>query len=121
MCIRDSSRNYSEALATEIDKVVGEIIDDAHKTALRLLEENIDTLHRAAQILMKKEKLSGPEFRAIMRGEEIDEENIAQFNLFDSVAETEKKDEAHTKSLQAGREHAFNVKTDEVSDTPEQI
>ena len=42
---------------------------------------------------MKKEKLSGPEFRAILRGEEIDEEHVADFNLFDSVLETEKKEE----------------------------
>lgn len=107
------SRNYGEALATEIDKVVGEIIEDAHKTALRLLEENIDILHRAAQILMKKEKLSGPEFRAIMRGEEIDEEKIAEFNLFDSVMENEKKEEAHVTNMALRKEKAFSVKTTE--------
>lgn len=107
------SRNYGEALATEIDKVVGEIIEDAHKTALRLLEENIDILHRAAQILMKKEKLSGPEFRAIMRGEEIDEEKIAEFNLFDSVMENEKKEEAHVTNMTLRKEKAFSVKTTE--------
>lgn len=89
------TRNYGEALATEIDKVVGEIIEDAHKHALQLLEENIDILHRAAEALMKKEKLSGPEFRAIIRGEEIDEETVADFNLFESVMEAEKKEEAH--------------------------
>jgi len=104
------SRNYSEALATEIDTVVSEIIEDAHKTALRLLEENIDILHRAAQILMKKEKLSGPEFRAIIRGEEIDEENIAEFNLFDSVMETKKKDEAHEKKHMLEKANAFTTK-----------
>ena len=107
------SRNYGEALATEIDKVVAEIIEDAHKTALRLLEENIDMLHRAAQILMKKEKLSGPEFRAIIRGEEIDEENVADFNLFDSVMETEKKEEAHKKNLKLEKDNAFTVKAAE--------
>ena len=107
------SRNYSEALATEIDKVVGEIIDDAHKTALRLLEENIDILHRAAQILMKKEKLSGPEFRAIMRGEQIDEETVADFNLFDSVMETEKKDKAHEKSITLEKENDATIKMTE--------
>ena len=51
----------------------------------------MDLLHKASQILMKKEKLSGPEFRAILRGEEIDEENVADFNLFDSVLESEKE------------------------------
>ncbi len=89
------TRNYGEALATEIDKVVGEIIEDAHKRATQLLKENIDILHRAAEILMKKEKLSGPEFRAIIRGEEIDEEKVSEFNLFESVMETEKKEASH--------------------------
>ena len=92
------SRNYGEALATEIDKVVGEIITEAYDEAIRLLSENIDLLHRASQILMKKEKLSGPEFRAIIRGEEIDEENIAEFNLFDSVLEVEKDKKEGTNS-----------------------
>lgn len=86
------SRNYGEALATEIDKVVAEIIDAAYKDAIAILKEHMDLLHRASNILMKKEKLSGPEFRAIIRGEEIDEENIAEFNLFDSVLETQKED-----------------------------
>ena len=43
---------------------------------------------------MKKEKLSGPEFRAILRGEEIDEEHVADFNLFDSVLEVEQNEKA---------------------------
>jgi len=91
------SRNYGEALATEIDKVVAEIIEDAYQKALQMLQENMDLLHRASQMLMKKEKLSGPEFRAILRGEEIDEEKVADFNLFDSVLEGEKKEEREAK------------------------
>ncbi|MBE6024406.1 MAG: ATP-dependent zinc metalloprotease FtsH [Cellulosilyticum sp.] len=91
------SRNYGEALATEIDKVVAEIIEDAYQKALQMLQENMDLLHRASQMLMKKEKLSGPEFRAILRGEEIDEDKVADFNLFDSVLEGEKKEEREAK------------------------
>lgn len=86
------SRNYGEALATEIDTVVGEIIGECHQKALKLLTENMELLHKASLILMKKEKLSGPEFRAILRGEEIDEEHVANFNLFDSIEEAEKDD-----------------------------
>ena len=91
-------RNYGEALATEIDTVVAEIIESCHKEALRLLEENMDLLIKASEILMKKEKISGPEFRAILRGEEIDEENIADFNLFDSIKDGEKSKE-HAKVM----------------------
>ena len=112
------TRNYGEALATEIDKVVGEIIEDAHKRALQLLEENIDILHRAAQILMKKEKLSGPEFRAIMRGEVIDEEKAAEFNLFESVMETEKK-EKHEKHVSLEKDNVITVKPEDYTETHE--
>ena len=112
------TRNYGEALATEIDKVVGEIIEDAHKRALQLLEENIDILHRAAQILMKKEKLSGPEFRAIMRGEAIDEEKAAEFNLFESVMETEKK-EKHEKHVSLEKDNVITVKPEDYTETHE--
>ena len=97
------TRNYGEALATEIDTVVGEIINEAHEKALQMLRDNMDILHKASQILMKKEKISGPEFRAIIRGEEIDEEHVAEFNLFDSVEEVEKENiakKAHTEEIQ---------------------
>ena len=85
------TRNYGEALATEIDKVVTEIIEDCYDQAKKLLQDNIDILHKASKILMKKEKLTGQEFRKIIKGEEIDEEHVAQFNIFDSVNEVEKE------------------------------
>lgn len=85
------TRNYGEALATEIDKVVGEIIEECYEQAKKLLQDHMDVLHRASQILMKKEKLTGQEFRKIMKGEEIDEENVAEFNIFESIDEVEKE------------------------------
>ncbi len=85
------TRNYGEALATEIDKVVGEIIEDCYEQAKKLLQDHMDVLHKASKILMKKEKLTGQEFRKIMKGEEIDEENIADFNIFESISEVEKE------------------------------
>ena len=98
------TRNYGEALATEIDKVVSEIITECYQNAIKLLTENIDVLHRASQILMKKEKLSGPEFRAIIRGEEIDEEKVADFNLFDSIGEAKHKEENEEKTVSLTKE-----------------
>lgn len=85
------TRNYGEALATEIDKVVGEIIEECYEQAKKLLQDHMDVLHKASQILMKKEKLTGQEFRKIMKGEEIDEENVADFNIFESIDEVEKE------------------------------
>ena len=76
-------RNYSEALATEIDKQIGELIHDCYLKAKDTLEKHMDILHKAAEVLMKKEKLTGKEFRKLMRGEEIDVEHLEEFNLFE--------------------------------------
>ena len=86
-----TSRDYSEDVAKTIDNEVKAIIDDAYAQAKSILEEHMDVLHKASKILMKKEKLTGQEFRKIMKGEEIDEENVAEFNIFESIDEVEKE------------------------------
>ncbi|MBQ4347577.1 MAG: ATP-dependent zinc metalloprotease FtsH [Firmicutes bacterium] len=61
------SRQYSEEIATLIDKEVRRIIDTAYEQAITLLKENIDVLHNAAKLLIENEKLTGDEFRALFR------------------------------------------------------
>ena len=62
---KNNGRNYSEKIASQIDEEVGSIINGAYKYAERVLKENIDKLHRVAEILIEKEKISGEEFEAI--------------------------------------------------------
>ena len=62
---KNNGRNYSEKIASQIDEEVGGIINSAYKYAERVLKENIDKLHRVAEILIEKEKISGEEFEAI--------------------------------------------------------
>ena len=62
---KNNGRNYSEKIASQIDEEVGSIINSAYKYAERVLKENIDKLHRVAEILIEKEKISGEEFEAI--------------------------------------------------------
>lgn len=77
------TRNYSEDVATQIDKQIKELIEKCYIRAKEILELNIDLLHTSAEILLKKEKLTGKEFRRIMKGEEIDIEHQEELNLFD--------------------------------------
>jgi cell division protease FtsH len=77
------SRNYSEDIATRIDQYIRSIIEDAYEKSKSILQQNMDTLHRATEVLMKKEKITGKEFRKIMKGEEVDEDNPDDFNIFD--------------------------------------
>ncbi len=60
-----TSRNYSEKVAYEIDEEVKDIITRAYTYAERILKENIDKLHKVAEKLIEKEKISGEEFDEI--------------------------------------------------------
>ena len=52
-------RNYSEEIATEIDKEVRTIIQRAHETAIQVLTEEKDRLTWIAQMLITEEGLEG--------------------------------------------------------------
>ncbi len=62
------SRGFSESVATEIDREVKQIIDEAYQKARAVISEHSDVLHRCAQVLMEKEKIGGEEFAAIFEG-----------------------------------------------------
>jgi ATP-dependent metalloprotease FtsH len=58
-------RNYSEDVASAIDKEIREIIQSAYKKAEDILKENINKLHKVAEALLEKEKLDVNEFEEI--------------------------------------------------------
>ena len=84
-------RNYSEAVASQIDDEVEKIILNAYKQTEDILTEHIDKLHAVALELVKREKLTGDEFRRIMNGEELEP-------LFADEDKDEAKPEAETNS-----------------------
>lgn len=84
-------RNYSEAVASQIDDEVEKIILNAYKQTEDILTEHIDKLHAVALELVKREKLTGDEFKRIMNGEELEP-------LFADEDKDEAKPEAETNS-----------------------
>jgi cell division protease FtsH len=62
----------SPATEKEIDDEILGIIISAHKTALKLLEENKDILGVAAENLIEKETLTGTEFMEILKNRGVD-------------------------------------------------
>lgn len=97
-------RNYSEDVATNIDKHIKEIIETSYTKSLELLNENIEILHKASEVLLKKEKITGNEFRRIMKGEEIDIEVMDELNIFEIESELEEKEEKIYSDLEANSE-----------------
>jgi cell division protease FtsH len=66
-------RDYSEALAEEIDNEVRRIIRDAYKKAQTILVEQRDALDRVVKHLLDKETLYGDEFIAAFEGRPLPE------------------------------------------------
>jgi len=64
-------RNYSEQVASAIDKEVATIIEDCYQRARQLLAEHTDEVRAVIAELLVREALSGEEIRAIMRGEQL--------------------------------------------------
>ncbi|MDF2676326.1 MAG: ATP-dependent metalloprotease FtsH, partial [Bacillota bacterium] len=73
----DSSLTCSSETAGKIDYEVLNIIKDAHKKALNILEENKDKLHELTEYLLEKETITGEEFMDIINKKLI-EENIVE-------------------------------------------
>src|SRR5699024_7037646 len=67
------TRNYSEDVAAEIDAEMRELIDIAYHKAEKLLQDNMETLHRLSDALLKKETLDAREFEKIFKGESEEE------------------------------------------------
>ncbi len=59
--------NCGQETATEVDKEVMRILDEAYKKALDLLADNRECLDEIAAFLIKKETITGKEFMAIFR------------------------------------------------------
>ena len=59
-------KNYSEEVASKIDKEVRDIIEIGYKKAHDILNANIDRLHKVAESLLEKETISGKEFEELM-------------------------------------------------------
>lgn len=59
-------RNYSEAVASEIDKEVRKIVEECYERAKRLLLENRDLLDAVANRLLEKETIDGEELDEII-------------------------------------------------------
>jgi len=64
-------RNYSEQVASTIDRELSMIIEDCYERAKSLLGEHNEQVRAVVTVLLERETLTGDEVRAIMRGEQL--------------------------------------------------
>lgn len=62
-------KNYSENIAAEIDAEIRELIETAYEKSKDILENHKDQVHLLSKYLMKHEKIDGPDFELLMKGE----------------------------------------------------
>ncbi|PKM95253.1 MAG: cell division protein FtsH [Firmicutes bacterium HGW-Firmicutes-1] len=68
------TRNYGENVAGLIDSEIRRIVEDAYEKAMELLENNKEALHRVAEELLKREKITREQFEKAFRGEVIEDD-----------------------------------------------
>ena len=71
---------YSDKVAAAIDEEVKTIIDECYATAKQIINENIDVLHKCADLLIEKERITREEFEGLF-GAPIDSDTT---DLFDT-------------------------------------
>ena len=64
---------YSEQLANKIDNETKKIIDNAHKVALKIINDKKDVLEKVCEILLDKETIYKEEFEMIYNGASVEE------------------------------------------------
>ena len=69
------TKDYSEAVAAQIDSEIKSIIDSCYQRCENILVEQNDKLHRVAELLLEKEKIDEDEFENIFKEEEKAESN----------------------------------------------
>ena len=60
-------RDYSEETAQKIDEEMDNLIDRNYNRAGKILNENIDILHKLAELLLEKETITGKELDDLIR------------------------------------------------------
>ena len=84
-----TTKSYSEKTAATIDDEVKALIDRAYDHCRKILTENSENLHKVVDALLERESITGEQFEAIMKGEEMGE--MSATAMFDGFEETEEE------------------------------
>lgn len=79
------TRNYGENVAGLIDSEIRRIVEDAYNKAMDLLEQNKEALHRVAEVLLQREKITGEEFAKVFRGEILEDKVVEESSNSDDL------------------------------------
>jgi cell division protease FtsH len=107
-----SKQNYSEDLASKIDKEVRRIMDEAYARGKKILEDHRTELDRVAGALLELETLGDEEFEDIFTGKRTPAE-IAEANGIKAKVRKEKEDKEAEERRK--REEEAKAEDDEIA------
>ena len=84
-----STPNYSDEVAAEIDAEIRCFVEEGYAKAEEILTEHIAQLHKIAQYLIANEKIDGPEFERLMKGEDTAAEAVQEPEIIETKGEPE--------------------------------
>jgi cell division protease FtsH len=105
-------QNYSEEIASEVDREIRRMLDECYDETRRILIEHDDAFERVAQALLLVETLDGDQFERLYTGE-IDPEGIR------AEAEDEAREIAHMNKKEA--EEAKRIEEEEKRERQDEI
>ena len=89
-----TTKSYSESVAATIDEEVKILIDKAYAHCKQLLQDNAEKFHEVVEYLLANESMTGEQFEACMKGNEIKEgSTTSMFDGFEETAAEEPKAE----------------------------
>jgi len=109
----NSSRNYSEKTANDIDEEIRRIVETAYRRAETILTEHMDKLHFIAEYLMKNEVMDGAQFAAVMDGNPTMEELDAMVAEKRRISDEENRARAKAEEEARKRDEEASRKRDE--------
>ncbi len=86
-------RDYSEAVAEEIDSEVRRIVSEAYERGRQVMTDNREQLEAVAQALLTVETLTRVQFEAVMNGEAMPEPSDIGTDWLDTVGSGDEEDE----------------------------
>ncbi|MFH1656796.1 MAG: ATP-dependent zinc metalloprotease FtsH [Candidatus Nealsonbacteria bacterium] len=104
-------RNYSEEIASKIDKEVEKFITEAEKKAEKILTENKDLLDKIAQVLIVKETIEKEEFERLING---DNPKLNKNKISANNNEYQSSDTKEDRPTQKDKPPSLNVKIKEI-------
>ena len=70
--------HYSESVKALIDSEVKRIIDECYEKAKEVILKHMDVLHKAAELLLEKEKITGEEFSMLFKSDKTETETVSE-------------------------------------------